>query len=206
MFVVSNIQVFSRGLAPAGELGSRCTKKVLQSALAPTLAFAAFLAATPADAQCLEGDYLVGEDDQHWYCAPPTSDDAIETVLKDLDNLKKTGEGELLGEEWRLRKIVIDTAGCMAKNAWQYVYGSRITVPEVCMGSRDLGIDCSGVVAYAARYADCAINGFYRVAFNTLRSLEDSAAGQADLFRAQNAFLQPGATATAGDLIFFGAT
>lgn len=206
MFTALNVRVSSYRPAPAEMPGSGGGCGLLQFATVLGFALAVTLVATSADAQCREGDYLVGEDDQYWYCAPPASDDAIETVLKDLDDLKKTEQSELLGEEWRLRKTVIDTAGCMARNAWQYVYGGRITVPEICMGSRDLGVDCSGMVAYASRYAACAINGFYRVAFNKLRSLEDSAAGQANLFRVQNAFLPPDATPTAGDLIFFGAT
>jgi hypothetical protein len=177
----------------------------LTLALLGGLAVAIF-APGPAQAQCRPGDVLVGEDDDYWYCAPQASSNDIDAIVKKLIQFVDEGSPQFLGEEWRLRKTVIDTAGCMARNAVAYSFGARITVPEQCLGRRELGIDCSGLVAYAARYSACAINGFWRASFNTLRALEDSAAGQAELFRKRSAFLPPTAMPTPGDTIFFAGT
>jgi len=164
-----------------------------------------FLLETTLTAQCRPGWLLIGEDDQYWYCSSPARRSDVSEVLEKQNP-------ELLGDQWRFRKAVIEAVGSLAEAGLPYKWGGKlrvsaaggvtyICVAESCGGESGLGIDCSGTAAYGELSA-CFIKGFF-YAMGRMRGLESNAAGQAEYFKRQNAFRSRYATPLAGDLIFF---
>ena len=159
---------------------------------------------TAAQAQCTRhpGDFLVGEDDENYYCESPGSATDIGQTLQDIDKyLASPPPVELLGSRWRFRKAAIDTAGCIARNHAAYGFGAKYSVLEQCANGKP--IDCSGLAAYAYRLSACFVRGFYTAKGDVLRRLEDNADAQARLFKAQGAWLDANATPSPGDAVFF---
>lgn len=170
------------------------------------LFFAAFIVTSIfATAQCRPGMVLVGEDEHYWYCSAPVPAHDVREVLN-------KNNPELLGNQWRFRKAILDAVASLVHEGQVYQYGGKlrvssqgtttyICVSEECRGSDVNGIDCSGAAAYGELSA-CFVGGFYR-ATGMLRGLETSAAEQAEFFKRHKAFRRRSETPIAGDLIFF---
>jgi NlpC/P60 family len=157
-----------------------------------------------AHAQCTRhpGDFLVGEDDERYYCESPASATDIGETLRDIETyLKNPPSPELLGARWRFRKSAIDTAGCVARNHAAYGWGAKYSVLEQCSNGKP--IDCSGLAGYAYRLSACFVRGFYSAKDDTLGRLEDTAEGQAKFFKANGAWMDINAVPSPGDAIFF---
>ncbi len=157
--------------------------------------------ATPsAQAQCTRhpGDFLVGEDDDYYYCESPASSADIEETLRDIEKyLTRPPSAELLGARWLFRKSAIDTAGCVARNHAAYQYGAKYSVLNRCANGKP--IDCSGLAGYAYRVSACFVRGFYSAKDDVLRQLADSADGQAKLFKTYGAWMDINAVPSPGD-------
>lgn len=175
--------------------------------LAVGACWASFLVAQPVQAQCKPGDILIGEDAEYWYCSAPERTERVEYHLNRVRD-------QLLGEQWRFRKAVIDAAGALARQGIQYQYGGKlritsgggvthICVAEECARHPDVGVDCSGLAEYAAQYSACFVSGFYRAAGVALRGLVNNATGQATHFRKHAAFMPRSGAPSPGDFIFF---
>ncbi|HYX52977.1 MAG TPA: NlpC/P60 family protein [Candidatus Limnocylindrales bacterium] len=158
-----------------------------------------------ATAQCRPGLVLVGEDAHYWYCSAPLAASDVHEVL-DKNN------PEMLGSQWRFRKGILDAVAGLARDGRVYQWGGKILVQangtstwicvaDECRNSTANGIDCSGAAAYG-ELSSCFIGGFYAAA-GTIRGLETSAAGQADIFKRYKAFRGRSDTPLPGDLIFF---
>lgn len=193
------------GRARAGVTGSVWPNASLRCCAAWVLVYAWTIAcSTAAHAQCTRhpGDFLVGEDDENYYCESPASVSDIGQTLRDIERyLASPPPAELLGSRWRFRKAAIDTAGCIAKNHAAYGFGAKYSVLEQCSNGKP--IDCSGLAGYAYRLSACFVRGFYAAKGDALRRLDDSADGQARLFKAQGAWLDAKAEPSPGDAVFF---
>jgi hypothetical protein len=156
-------------------------------------------------AQCRPGYVLVGEDEHYWYCSTPARAQDVQEVLQKENS-------ELLGDQWRFRKAIMEAVGALAREGRVYEYGGKLIIPaggkttyicvsDECRGSVEKGIDCSGAAAYGELSA-CFVSGFCRAAGSS-HPLDTSAAGQAEYFKRQKAFRSRTDTPLAGDLIFF---
>ncbi|MCI0620565.1 MAG: C40 family peptidase [Acidobacteria bacterium] len=164
----------------------------------PLVLFLAFLSLPfSAAGQCRPGDVLIGEDDRYYYCSSPASKAQVQEAVQ-------KAKDELLGEEWRFRKAVLDFAGCLAGTP--ALFGGKIRFPQECTGRSELAVDCSGYTAHAARFAACFVDGFHRAAYYTFAGLDTDAAGQARYFQEHGSLLSSTATPTPGDFIFFEGT
>jgi hypothetical protein len=165
-----------------------------------------FLGFTPSvGAQCRPGDVLVGEDEHAYYCEVVAKYNEVVDVLSEIkDYFLNPPNEELLGNAWRIRKAVIDTAGCVAKAKTQYEFGSKFEVSDDCINSEGKKIDCSGLTGYSDEVAGCAVSAVYSASTNTLAGLNDkNAAGQWQYFKAHNALSNTG---NPGDSMFFRGT
>ena len=128
---------------------------------------------------------------------------ATASVIEEDYPIKK----ELLGEEWKYRKAVMDALACDLHCQTPYKMGGRWKVPLSCSceGSRELGRDCSGLVAGAYRQGVCLLKGFYKSSFDRLSFLETDAKGLSIYFAKNGAFIHPksGVEPSPGDVIFF---
>lgn len=147
---------------------------------------------------------LVGEDQSYWYCASPARPAELESAFQRLEKAKP----ELTGESWRLRKRIIDVAGCLARNGTVYEYGAKVTVLSAC--PVEAKVDCSGLYAHAVEVAAGFVADYYCTATrnNALRLLQTNAQGQAEEFARYGAFrsVSSGYNPLPGDEIFFSGT
>jgi hypothetical protein len=163
------------------------------------------LSSISMSSQCRPGMFLVGEDEHYWYCSGPATTDTVRDVLQKENP-------ELLGDQWRFRKAVMEAVASLARDGRIYEYGGKllvtaqgtrtyICVSEECRGSTVDGVDCSGAAAYGELSA-CFVSGFCKAA-GAARGLETSAAEQAEFFKRHKAWRSQSQTPIAGDLIFF---
>jgi hypothetical protein len=176
-------------------------------------------------AQCNPGDYLLDEDDERYYCARGLSTAAFQEILADLENylLKGPPPAELLGEQWRYRKAVVEAAAAFARKrnhpGMPYGFGGKQIIESggkatyICVSRKKgeehqcdddrISIDCSGLVGYADRFASCIISGFYGAACGQLHILDTSAHDQYVAFKRNESFIAPNGVPQPGDTIFF---
>jgi hypothetical protein len=161
-----------------------------------------FAAAPLVNPQCNSGDVLVGEDANYYYCEVVAKADQIADVLSEIKNyLLHPPNEELLGNAWRMRKAVIDTAGCVAKAGTEYGFGAKFEISDECLNPEGKQIDCSGLTGYSDSVAACVVSAVYRAATSTLQGLAGkNAAGQWQYFRDHNALTK---NPNPGDSIFF---
>lgn len=164
---------------------------------------------------CLPHEVLIGEDDEYYYCIEPTSKRVMKEITKYIDEKLSSGPKEYLGKEWRYRKSVMDTAGCLARENVPSVFGGKITFPAECVsefglgsgGLGGLGMDCSGFLAYTMRMGACFVGGFYKACFGALGKLPyGSANHQYNFFKNNKALRSWWENPAPGDAIFFKAT
>jgi hypothetical protein len=181
------------------------TKLKKRAASVCAIVFVVFALCTLASAQCKPGDILIGEDDRYWYCASRANEDEIKGVVKDLDNLLLEGPNSMLGEEWRFRRRVIDSAASLARQGYPTVNGGKlritsegkvinVCVSKECSGQSLTGIDCSSLLEYATRFSACFVDGFYRASGRALAGLveknaEDSSRMRPSCLHGQNPIL-----------------
>jgi len=169
----------------------------------------------PAWAVCNQhpGDFLVGEDEYNYYCESSATDDDAKKLVSDLQDLINSAVNppsqEFLGARWQLRKSIIDTAGCVAKN--HTYYGQERPVWDIIYSCRNPDrkrIDCSNLVQFSDRVGACGVDAFYKAKTDSLRSLGDAgdAVGQSRIFKKNHAWIAPGDTPFPGDTVFFGKT
>jgi len=161
-----------------------------------------FAAAPQTGAQCKPGDVLVGEDANYYYCEVVAKANQVAEVLSEIKNyLLHPPNEELLGDAWRMRKAVIDTAGCVAKAGTEYGFGAKFEISDDCVNPEGKQIDCSGLTGYSDSVAACVVSAVYRASTNTLQGLAGkNAAGQWQYFREHNALTNK---PNPGDSIFF---
>jgi hypothetical protein len=165
---------------------------------------AVFFFVGTAAAQCNRnpGDFLIGEDDDKYYCGSPASGSDVTETLQDIANyLFRPPSAEMLGSRWQFRKSIVDTAGCVARNHASYAMGAKYSVHAACTSRQP--IDCSGLAAYAYRVSACFARGFYSANDDVLRRLENHANGQATFFRTHGAWMDATAMPSPGDAVFF---
>jgi hypothetical protein len=130
------------------------------------------VSAPMAEAQCARhpGDFLVGEDEDNYYCESPASSTDIGEALRDIEKyLTSPPQIELLGARGRFRKSAVDTAGCVARNHAAYGFGAKYSVLAQCSNGNP--IDCSGLAGYAYRVSACFVRGFYSAANDVMRPI-----------------------------------
>src|ERR1700675_3076325 len=158
------------------------------------------------------GDFLVGEDDDYYYCESPASSADIRELTEDLRNyLTRPPPREFLGLRWRFRKNVIDTAGCVGRNHTAYGHERPVWDPAYsCRNPDQRRVDCSNLAQYAERVAACAVHGFFSAKDDVLSILGSPnnayAYGQWLIFKRYEALRKSGETISPGDLVFFGRT
>jgi hypothetical protein len=178
-----------------------------------------------AYAQCNPGDFLIDEDEFYYYCGKKLLAPAITEIANDLESylLKGPPPEELLGEQWRYRKEIVEAAASLAKKGsepgMQYGFGGKLIIQSkgrikpMCVSKKPGGrnqcddesrsIDCSGLVAYSDRYAACFTSGFYQAACSKLYILDKSAHGQYTEFVKNDAFIPLDGIPQPGDTVFF---
>jgi hypothetical protein len=163
------------------------------------VAITLLLSATLLCAQCRPGDFLVGEDEEKYYCETQGSQSEIQDVVQKY-------QPEMLGVQWRLRKAIIDAAGCLRRAGVRYKYGSKMGIPSECSISHaSEEIDCSGLTQAASQFAACAVNGILRVTsgFDPFGKTPRTAADQARIIQNHGAYRGSRDHPLPGDLIFF---
>lgn len=166
-----------------------------------------------ANAQCKPGDMLVGEDANNWYCQTFNTIEELKELVTDLSNYLFT-EGpseEMLGDEWRYRKAIIEATKDLANRGWKS--GEKLRLEsggktiEICVADKckhqTNTIDCSGYVEYAATSA-CFVKAYSTATCGKgLSGIRDNADKQMQLFKKNDVFLPKYGNAKPGDLIFF---
>jgi hypothetical protein len=163
-------------------------------------------------AQCKPGDMLVGEDDNNWYCRPSMTLEELQEMARDLYNYIVT-EGpseELLGDEWRYRKAMIEATKDLAKR--KYALGAKVRLDikgrthEICVAKecekQSNVIDCSGYTDYAGTSA-CFVKAYSTATCGRLiKGLQNNANSQLQFFKENNVFLTSNGNPKPGDLMF----
>jgi hypothetical protein len=196
------------------------TKTIYAYGIIAVLSFLSF--AAPAGAvSCDPGDLLVGEDFRHIYCARVIKD---QKIIYDLvkENAELAKAEALTGQEWEIRKNLIDAAGNLAKSAREYEFGGKAQITcggkttYVCVGKEKCytdkeGIDCSGLAVYSLELGACFGHGFVNGVIKAsapqvaekLRGLETDAKGQVQFFKEHHAFIPSNGEPLPGDLVFY---
>lgn len=164
-----------------------------------------YATARPAVAQCRPGDVLIGEDAAYWYCSSPVTPSDVADALQ--YSVGKMNPG-LLGAAFRLRKEIIDVAGCLARNGTVYAFGAKLPTSSGC--TQNARVDCSGLYDHAAEAAAAFVATYYCSAAQSsaLRMLGTSAQGQRDQFARFGAYesVASGYVPLPGDAMFFAGT
>jgi hypothetical protein len=188
--------------------------KLVKIAIGGCLVFCLWGLAGIAGAQCKPGDILVGEDAHYYYCTEGASGNDIKGVARDLERIKNEGIPELLGEEWRVRRGVIDAMAYLTRTA-TYEFGAKMKV--VCEGREsviqmedkcDSGaarcIDCSGSLAFSMNRSACFVGALYEASNVDIKALYGmNANDQWNFFREHRALIPKWGFPLPGDAVFF---
>ncbi len=194
------------------------------SALCVLFLLCGLLMASMLRAQCKPGDILLDEDDERYYCATRITSSAIAEIVSDLYNyLVNPPPEELLGQQWRYRKEVVETLGWLARKRGEpgmtYGFGGKLIIQSggrvtyMCVSKKKgqahqcddnrITIDCSGAVGFADRFPACFVAGFYEASCGKLGILDTSARLQYAEFRRHGAATPANGKPQPGDSVFF---